>query len=222
MTNDEINNLVDKYWRKEGYKMPDHFEHRYDPDSSAILYSLIRKYKPVSCLEIGTWRGGSSHIIMSALLKNQKEIKKKFHYVASELADDLRDETYKNVSSICGEGPRMIGDITMNLARIPSHLDFLMIDTDHDLKTTEWIVANVFPHVKRGALLSIHDWAVEEKDGKLVGKGELGTGGWEETNYYMDMIRGGKWPFKKIYWTYGNPAWPSMSPTRESAFWEKI
>jgi len=52
---------------------PDGFEHRFDSDSSAILYSFIRKYQPVKALEIGSSRGGSACIIMQALQKNGKK-----------------------------------------------------------------------------------------------------------------------------------------------------
>lgn len=222
MNKDDLQKIYAFYWGEEAYTFPTGFEHRYDKDSSAILYSLIRHYKPRECLEIGTWKGGSSHIIMSALLKNKAETKLPFHYVASELEDDLRQETYNNVVSVCGEGPRMIGDITKNLERIPVKLDFLMVDTNHDLDTTKWIVDNVFPHIKKGALLSIHDWAVEDIDGNLVGKGEYGRGGWDETNYYMDLITSGKWPFKKIWWNYHNPLREDHGTNWESAYWEKI
>jgi len=154
--------------------------------------------------------------------RQKQKNKRKFNYVASEIANDLRNETYRNVKEICGDGPRMIGDITKNLERIPQKIDFLMIDTDHDLDTTKWIVENIFPHVQKGALISIHDWAVQEIDGKLVGKGDQGIGGWAETDYYMDLIREDKWPFKKVYWTYNNPAWFIMGSSWESGFWEKV
>ena len=81
MTNEEIAALVIKYFLQEGYQFPSHFEHRYDQYSSAILYSLIREYKPKFCLEIGTWLGGSTSIIMAALMKNGDPYK----FVASEL-----------------------------------------------------------------------------------------------------------------------------------------
>jgi predicted O-methyltransferase YrrM len=214
MTNEEIKTLVDKYWGE--YTFPEGFEHRFDPDSSAVMYSLIRQYKPVSVLAIGCWLGGSTCVIMSALQKNKKD----FNYVASELLDDKREETRKNVLSKCNQAPILVGDIMENLDSVPKKLDFLFIDTNHDREVTQWIVDNIFPRVQKGALIAIHDFAVEEIDGKWVGKGEGGIGGLPETELYMDMFHGGKWPFKKLYWTYHNPFREGMNPNWEGSFWE--
>ena len=107
----------------------------------------------------------------------------------------------------------MIGDITKNLRRVQKELGFLFIDTDHDSETIKWIIDKVFPRCRKGALIGIHDWAVEEKDGKLIGKGADGVGGWDETNYLIDLIEKGELPLKKLYWTYED------DPTIETGFW---
>lgn len=214
MKPNEIENLIKKYFRAEGYTFPNHFEHRYDPDSSAILYSLIRKYKPKRCLQIGTWEGGSASIIVAALEKNGG----KYTYVASELLDDKREATQWHIFEHLGVVPAMIGDITQARS-IPDDLDFIFVDTNHDLDTTKWILKNIFPKLKKGALVFFHDWAVEEVDGELIGKGEGGQGGWPETTHLMELITNGKLPLEKIYWTWHNPAWETMSKEWESAYW---
>lgn len=209
MTNEEVMDLVQEYFVAEGYQFPGDFEHRVDPDSSAVLYSFIRRNKPKSVLSIGTWLGGSACIIMSALLENQKEDGKSFTYVASELLDDKREDTRKNVKRKCGRVPKLIGDITKNLDKVPKEIDFLFHDTNHDTDTTQWVVDNIFPRIKEGSCVVFHDWAVyEDENGNWLGKGEGGVGGWPETEFLLEMHRKGTLPLEKVYWNFKNPgAW---------------
>lgn len=210
MTKEEIDNLVEKYFRAEGYKFPTEFEHRLDPNSSAIMYSLIRQIKPRVCVEIGSWLGGSTCLIMMALLCNRN----KFTFITSEKEDDLRKKTYENVYANCGRFPIAVGDITKSLGHMPLKIDFLFVDTNHDRETAEWIVSHLWPRLVPGALFAMHDWAVKEVEGKLVGKGAGGAGGTPETEFLMELYQRGKFPFEKIYW-----AWEYGS--EEIAFWRK-
>ena len=197
MTNEEVNALVQKYFNSEGYRFPDGFEHRVDSDSSAVLYSFIREYKPKSILGIGTWRGGSTCVMMAALKKNNTD----FRYVASELEDNLRQETEENCIAVNGTAPEMVGDITKSLDLIPQEIDFLYHDTNHDLDTTVWVLDNILPKVKKGGIIAFHDWAVEDIDGQWVAK----DGAWPET---MEMIKRhmmGTLPMEKVYWNFHNP-----------------
>ena len=197
MTNEEVNELVKKYFDAEGYKFPGHFEHRVDPDSSAVMYSMIREYKPKVGLQIGTWKGGSVSSNMAAFIKNEQP----FTYVASELHDDLSKETEFNCTHINGQAPTMIGDITKNLDKVPKELDFLFHDSDHDHKTTVWVFRHIIPRLKKGALVIFHDWAVKEEGGKWIPK----DGAWEETKYMVRLHKRHRLPFEKVYWNYKNP-----------------
>lgn len=201
MSNEEVNLLIAKYFNSEGYTFPTTFEHRVDEDSSAVMYSMIRHFKPVSALSIGTWLGGSVCVIMAALIKNDK----RFRYFASELLDDMRENTKKHCIEKNGQAPTMIADITKNLSMLPRKIDFLFHDSDHDRETTQWVVKNVFPKLKDGALVIFHDWAVYEEGDKWLGKGENGIGGWPETEYLLELHREGKLPLEKVYWNYRNP-----------------
>lgn len=205
MTNEEMTLLVEKYFNKEGYVFPGHYEHRFDQDSSAMMYSIIREYKPKKFLEIGSWLGGSSSLIMAALLKNDQ----RFTFISSEIDDHMRNETEKNVRETTGSFPIMIGDITKNIDKVPE-LDFLFVDTNHDLDTTKWIIKNIWSKLKKGGIFCMHDWPVREENGDLKTKeGQL----WPETEYLMNMIKTGEFPFKKLFWTYGNPG------QQETGFW---
>jgi hypothetical protein len=201
MNNDEVKALVDKYFQSEGYTFPADFEHRVDNDSLSVIYSFVRDFKPKSCLQIGTWEGGTTLIVLSALLKN----KLPYTFVASELLNDKRENTKQHAIQKCGVAPTMIGDITKCLDEVPEEIDFLYHDSDHDAETTVWVYNNIFPRLKDGALVIFHDWAVEDHEGVWSGKGPNGTGGWPETTIMMDLHNAGKLPLEKVYWNYHNP-----------------
>jgi len=210
MTKAEIDKLVEKYFAQEGYTFPEDFEHRFERKSSAILYSLIRHYKPVSCLEIGASRGGATCVIQTALLKNGQP----FVFVASEKEENLLRGAKENVFKKTQTTPTFVGQIEDYLHVVPKVLDFVFIDTDHDAELTHWYVKNIYPRCEKGALVAMHDWAVKEIDGKLVGKGQDGIGGTEEAQILMDLYKEGKLPLKKLYWTYEHD-------NTESGFWLK-
>lgn len=199
LSQQDIEQLVEKYFNAEGYEFPTYFEHRYDPQSSAISYSLIRHFRPKTILHIGTWEGGSVCVIMSALMMN----KKPYVYVASELLQDKIKNTALHCIERNGTTPMMIEDITKNLDKIPKNIDFLFHDTDHDLTTTAWVFEHIIPRLKDGALVNFHDWAVKEIDGEWVGKEALGVGNiWPETKYMLELHKAGKLPFEKLYFNY--------------------
>lgn len=198
ITREEIDDLVDKYFHKDGYEFANNYDHRYDQRSSKQCYSLIRDHKPTSCLEFGTSRGGSTSFIQAALIKN----KKPFQFIASEMEKDLLQQAITNVFRERGTTPMFIGKVEKYLRLIPKKLDFVFIDTNHDLKNTKWYIKHIFPRIVKGGLVAIHDWAVQEVDGKLIGKGHDGVGGWDETNYLMDLVRKGEFPLEKLYWSF--------------------
>lgn len=193
--------LVNKYAVAEGLSFPDEFEHRVDPDSSRAIYSILRDYKPTNGLEIGTWLGGSTVVLLKALIKNGK----KYKFVASELNGYNQSKTTEHCRIHCGVEPKILGDITQNLGKVPDKLDFLMVDTDHDLNTTQWILDNIFPRLIDGALVIFHDWAVTDKNDKWEGKGPNGAGSWPETQLLIELHEAGRFPLEKVYWNYDPP-----------------
>lgn len=202
LTNEQMQVLVESHFITDGYSFSDGFEHRVDPDSSAITYSLVKDYKPQSILEIGTWDGGISCIIMAALIKNDLP----FDYTASELLPDKAIATMTHVHDRTRKVPNLLGDITKNLKHVPRELDMLFLDSDHDSKTTNWVIKHIFPRIKKGGLFITHDWAVtENENGEWIGKGPNGAGSWPETQILMDLYKEGKFPFKKVFWNYMNP-----------------
>lgn len=203
MTKEDIDKLIKDYFDKDGFSFPgeEFGEYRVDPYSMKILYSLVRRHKPKSVVDLGTSVGGTSYSILGALLKN----KGKFKFVGSELHDDIRTRAIENCKRFLNYEPKIVGDLTKNLKHFPKEIDFLMHDTDHDLETTKYVFKHIIPRVKKGSIVVFHDWAVYEEDGKWLGKGDGGVGGWPETEYMLELQRKGKLPLKKVFFTYRNP-----------------
>lgn len=205
----EIDEKVMKFFAPDNYQFPIEFEHRVDPYSSRILYSLIREYQPTSCLEIGTSHGGLTCVIQSALIKNEKP----FTYVASEMAPDLLAEATNWVNMRCsGRVPIMVGKIEDNLDKVPNEIDFLFQDTDHDLENCLWYLKNIFPRLKDGALVGIHDWSVRMKDGKLAYEG----GSFPEIQHLISLIEKNELPLQKLFWTWDHE---DLRPNIATSFW---
>jgi len=199
MNLEEMKTLVKKYWTGDGYIPPRMSEHRVDVQwSEPIIYSIIRKYKPTSCLEFGTSYGGTACLTMFALLKN----KKPFKFVASEMEPKILDECAKNIKKLCGQLPTLIGKIEDNLDKVPKVLDYVLIDTNHDLENCKWYLKNIIPRVKKGGLVIIHDWAVREDGKDLVYENYDGSG--REIIYLMHLFVNKKLPLKKLYWSWGD------------------
>ena len=198
MDREQIDKLIQKYI--SDFTLAGGLERRIDDRSLSIIHAIVRKYKPKTCLEIGTWLGGSTCTILFALLKN----KKKFKFIASEIEDGLRIATKENVLRVCGKVPQLIGDITKEFDKVPQGLDFLLSDTNHDEETIDSIIKNIFPKLKDGAWVIFHDWAVKEENGKWLGKGIDGIGSWPETEYLINLYKQNRLPLERVYWTYEN------------------
>lgn len=225
MTKQELRGLVKKYFIGDNHKWPSWMGYdlgdsdvRYDYDSSKQCYSLIRHFKPTNCFEVGSSFGHSTIFITDALLKNGKP----FKFVSFELEESIWRGAKKNLVQRHGKLiPNLIcGDITENLNKVPKEIDFAFIDTNHEAESTKWYVENIFPRLKDGALVAIHDFAVEVlPDGTWNGKGADGHGGLPETQVLMDLHKEGKLPLEPLYWNYHNPLFEGDNPGWEASFW---
>ena len=207
LTQTDINDLITKYFDPEGYSFPDGFEHRFDPYSSKILYSLVREFKPRTCVEFGTSFGGGTAVVLAALRKNRLP----YWYIASELRDDIRQQTVANVYAKNLATPQFMTAIEENLDYVPEEIDFLYVDGDHDLANCQWYLENLLPRVKPGGLVVIHDWSVT-KDLAYTG------GDFPEIHYLIDQYKSGKLPLTRLYWTWGDEGWNGQAAT---SFWLK-
>lgn len=225
MTKQELRDLVEKYFVGDKHQFPDWMSYeagetevRYDYDSSKLCYSLIRHFKPTSVFECGASFGHSTIFITDALLKNGKP----FKFVSYEFEQPIYEAAKKNLIKRHGKlVPDLVfGDVTKNMDQVPDEIDFAFIDTNHEAESTKWYVENIFPRLKDGALVAIHDFAVEVlPNGKWNGKGPNGVGALEETQILMGLHEQGVLPLEPLYWNYHNPLFDGDNYNWEASFW---
>ena len=207
ITRTEITDLWDKYFYPEGYKFTDDYEHSLDKQSSKVLYSFIRKWQPQVCLEFGVYRGGSACITLTALMKNSQP----YQYVPFEIQTDFNRVAKENVLRECGLDIEIYGDITKNLDKIPKILDFAMIDPNWDKEIAVWAYDNIIPRVKKGGLVAIHDWSVNEE---LIYQG----GQFHGIKYFIELFKEKKMPLFKIFSMWDHE---EFRPCLALSFWVK-
>jgi predicted O-methyltransferase YrrM len=117
------------------------------------LYSLIFGMQPRNCLEIGTFRGGSSAIICGAMNDTG------FGQLACvDPTPKIEPELWSQLSNRCRmfEGPSP--DILSEVARqIDELFDFVLIDANHTYEAVRRDVAAVLPYLADQAYLLFHD-----------------------------------------------------------------
>lgn len=211
-TNDEIHKTLNLYPEINQLTFPSTVqEHNLDKTCSKILYGLLREYQPTSVLEVGTSWGGSGRIIIQALIAN----KHPFKYVGFEIEPAMRKSTEDNLIPLAPESVKIYGDITKNLDKIPQELDFAFIDTNWDYPITVWWLKNLFPKIKKGGLIQIHDWSVSHHNGVYVYEG----GNFEGIGSLIKLFQQNALPLKKVFavWDHGEYSSQSIA----ASFWTK-
>ena len=117
------------------------------------LYSLIFGMQPRNCLEIGTFRGGSSAIICGAMDDTG------FGQLACvDPMPKIEPELWSQMSNRCRlfEGPSP--DILSEVARqVDEPFDFALIDANHTYDAVRRDIAGVLPYLADSAYLLFHD-----------------------------------------------------------------
>ncbi len=132
-----------------------------------ITYLLIRESKPKNMVEISPYRGWSTSWILNALKDNDSG--KLYSY-------DLTDYATETIPSDLTEGRWSFfeGDIYDNLDRVPQEIDYLFLDSDHSAEFARRYIKDLFPRLKNGALVSVHDvfekkiYSLLHTEGKVV------------------------------------------------------
>ena len=126
-----------------------------------LLYTTVRRCRPLSCFEIGTWKGGGSTLfIAQALCDNGAG---ELHTIETDM--ELHREAVQNFERYLhwlkpyvvlhhGEYQKVYPPILERTGKI----DFLFLDGAEDAGETLRQYRFFLPYVKRGSLLMAHDW----------------------------------------------------------------
>ncbi len=208
-TLEEIYNLSQIYPEINTLEFPSTVqEHNLDKTCSKILYGLVREYKPTSVLEVGTSWGGSGSIIVQALKANQQP----FHYTGFEMEPNMRKSTEENVIPLSPENVNIYGELKENLDKVPQELDFIFWDTNWDYPITIWFLKNIFPRLKIGGLIQVHDWSVSREL-------EYQGGNFDGIGFLIKLFKENRLPLKKIFAVWDHPEYKNQSIA--ASFWGK-
>jgi predicted O-methyltransferase YrrM len=118
-----------------------------------VLYSLIFGLQPRNCLEIGTFRGGSTAIMCGAMDDTG------FGQIACvDPTPHISQELWSQISHRCRmfEGPSP--DILPEVAKqIKTPFDFALIDANHTYEFVRRDIASVMPYLADDAYVLFHD-----------------------------------------------------------------
>ena len=183
-------------------------QHNLDKICSQILYGFIREFKPMNYLEVGTSWGGSARVAVKALLDN----KKPFQYIGFEYQPDMKKSTEDNIIPLAPDSVKIYGEIKDNLDKIPQELDMVFWDTEWDYPITIWFLKNIFPRLRMGGLIQIHDWSVNREY-------VYGGGNFEGIGYLIKLFQQQALPLQKIFSVWDHDEYRVQSIA--ASFWVK-
>lgn len=126
-----------------------------------FLSGLIRKYKPKKIVEIGVSKGGSSAIILNAI----KDISGAKLYSIDKTVNCYSYKGKKTGFIVKEKFPLLTnkwklytGGITCDfIEKIGKNIDFVFIDTVHVCPGELLDIIQLFPYLKQGAIVVLHD-----------------------------------------------------------------
>lgn len=130
-----------------------------------LAYLYIREFKPKIIVEMSPNFGWSTLWLLSAIKDNG--FGKLYSY-------DLVDYAKKNVPLSLGQNRWIFiqGDIKKNLHKLPQEIDYLFVDAAHSSEFAYWYIKNIFPNLRIGAHISVHDVFKPDPQGRL-GEGRV-------------------------------------------------
>ena len=121
-----------------------------DDIEAELTYLYLRALRPSTVMELGTFHGWSTTWLLSALRDNGTghlhsfdKIDNVVHTVPAELSADRWTFVH--------------GDVRADLDAVPAGVDYLFVDADHGRRFGEWYLAHLFPLMRPGTPVSVHD-----------------------------------------------------------------
>lgn len=137
-----------------------------DDLEAEITYLLMRQERPATVVEIGSLHGWSTTWILRALRDNG---------TGALFTHDLIGDARRHVPADLADGRWTFvpGDARETLRGHRHDIDHLFVDAAHTASFARWFVGDLFPTVRAGATVSVHDvfhgrrpWPVSE--GRVV------------------------------------------------------
>ncbi|MEV6304948.1 class I SAM-dependent methyltransferase [Actinoplanes sp. NPDC051861] len=137
-----------------------------DDLEAEITYLLMRDEQPATVVEIGSLHGWSTSWILRALRDNG---------TGALVTHDLIGDARRHVPADLAEGRWTFvpGDARETLRGHRYDIDHLLVDAAHTASFARWFTGELFPTVRAGATVSVHDvfhgrrpWPVSE--GRVV------------------------------------------------------
>jgi predicted O-methyltransferase YrrM len=121
-----------------------------DDLEAELTYLRLRENRPKSVVELGALDGWSTTWILKALRDNGSGHLHSF---------DLIDKARRNVpSSLAGGRWTFVpGDVRDTTHAFPAEIDYLFVDAAHTARFARWYLAEVFPRLRPGTPVSVHD-----------------------------------------------------------------
>jgi predicted O-methyltransferase YrrM len=126
------------------------------PPWAFLLFKLIREFKPLLCLELGTCLGISTAYLAAALELNQRG-----RITTLEGAESLASLAKKNFASLGLERVSVVigrfQDKLPEVLRAQEHINFAFIDGHHDEHATLTYFEQILPHLAENAVVIFDD-----------------------------------------------------------------
>lgn len=121
-----------------------------DDLEAEITYLMLREFRPKEVVEISPCNGWSTTWILRALRDNGQG-----RLTSFDIVDNSTRFVPKGLSE--GRWTFCLGPAQENLGRLPSQIDYLFIDSDHSAPFAHWYIEKLFPRLKPGTPVSVHD-----------------------------------------------------------------
>ncbi|MFI5491566.1 class I SAM-dependent methyltransferase [Actinoplanes sp. NPDC051859] len=121
-----------------------------DDLEAEITYLLLREQQPATVLEVGSLHGWSTTWILRALRDNGAGV-----LITHDLIDNARRHVPRDLAA--GRWTFVPGDARQTLRGHAHRIDYLFIDAAHTASFARWFVSELFPTVRSGVTVSVHD-----------------------------------------------------------------
>lgn len=137
----------------------------YSGFDSRYLYSVVREYKPKTIVEFGPRQGRTTSCIINAIIKNLSESDDNIKYYIFDkdvpFLEQVRDYVDSNITNNSLQNKIQVS-YNENIIDAPilneiNNIDLLFIDANHDYILAKWYIEYLFPKVKIGGIIHIHD-----------------------------------------------------------------